>query len=188
MSVLDSLPCSENQRNEMLKIAAPMVAAFLSNMDLTPHQRSVFDLMAEGLSLADILRISKEHRDALLQAGCRLLRAGELDSARATLTILLQLEPLDSRAIYALAAVMQTQGDYGAAAKLYISFLALDATNPEGYLRLGECLLANNEYGEATESFRIANRLCEGGHGSPACAEQARRMVSFLQERESVPH
>lgn len=186
MSILDGMPRTEQERNEVLAMAAPMAAAIFAKVKFTPRQQSVIDLMNEGLSLADIMEISKDHRDALLLRGARLFQAGELEKARSLLTVLYQLEPLDSRVLYMLAAIIQKQGDLATAGKAYVHFLALDATNPDGYLRLGECFLAAKEYDEAASTFRTALALCEDGYGAPDSLAHARRMVDHLDDRLSA--
>jgi Flp pilus assembly protein TadD len=183
------MPSSTKEVTATLAFAGPIVESVLAKMKLTTSQRNVIDRMNKGECLASILQISKEQRDALLVQGYQFFRAGHLERARAVLTVLHQLQPLDSRVIYVLAVIFQTQGDPTTAARLFISFLALEAANPDGYLRLGECFLAAKEYDNAASTFRTALALCEQGRGSPASLDHARRMidhVDHLDRRDSA--
>ena len=151
-----------------------------------PAAAKAFELMREGLSLADIIGITKQQRDALLAQGGRLLQLGEIGKARDVFLQLYRLEYTDERAIYGLATTYQLEGDFATAAKLYVMFMAYDATNPEGHLRLAECLLGAKEYEKAEAFFIVArdfakhagDAACERHHvvvatGSPAVPERA---------------
>lgn len=182
MSILDGMPSNEAELKRALELANPMVDQILEKMQLTEPQREAIELMKQGLSLADILGISKQHRDALLVQGIRLLQAGEVKKARDALTTLYQLEPMDARTIYALANTYQLEGDYATAGKLYVTFLALDATNPEGYLRLGECFLGAKEYSNAQDTFEIARNTARR-QNDEKCAVYAERMLTVAREQ-----
>jgi len=183
MSILDGMPSSEAELKTAMAIADPAIERFLGELNLTPRQQSVIDLLKEGFSLADIYRISREERDALFLKGGRLIQVGHFQKARDCLTYLYQLEPLDARVIYAIAVTYQAEGDVSRAAKLYVQFLALDATNAEGYLRLGECLMAAGEYDDAADSFKIAKAECERGNGTRSAAALADKMLAELRVR-----
>jgi tetratricopeptide (TPR) repeat protein len=186
MSILDGLPSTEAELKGAMEFAAPIVEKMLGGMDLNPRQRSVLELLKEGLSLADILQISKPERDAMFVKACRQIQAGDIAKARDALMTLYQLEPLDARVLYALAVTYQTDGKYDVAGKLYIQFLALDATNAEGYLRLGECFMAAREYDNARESLEIAKSECERGNGNSTAAELATRMLALLAKQRAA--
>ena len=72
------------------------------------------------------------------------------------------------------------QGDYSVAAKMFVQFLALDATNPEGFLRLGECFYAAKELKDAKGCFEIALGECERGKGTPATLAHAKKMLAMV--------
>lgn len=188
MSIIDGLPSTIEELQRAMNFAVPIVSNVLAKMNLTPRQRSIINLMNEGVPLADILEISKQQRDAIFLKGCQLFQFKEYERARDLLTVLYQLQPLDARVIYLLAAIFQVQGDVATAAKLLIYFLALDATNPDGYLRLGECFLAAKEFDKAASTFRAAVGLCENGRGSPQNLEHGRRMLAYLEERSVAPN
>ncbi|RVU14209.1 tetratricopeptide repeat protein [Methylobacterium oryzihabitans] len=170
MSILDGMPQSDADMKFIVASASTIVETVLGLSAKTPRAQSILEAMREGLSLADILKIPKEERDALLAQGIRQMQVGDVAGAQATLTTLYYLEPLDARAIYALATTYQAQGNYGAAGKLYAGFLALDATNADGYLRLAECFMANRETEQARACFEV-------GKGEAVSAGQADRVA-----------
>jgi tetratricopeptide (TPR) repeat protein len=185
MSILDGMPRSEAELIGAMEVAAPLVQEMLEKMTLPPGAQNILELLRKGLSLADIYGITKEERDALFARGCHLLRAGDIKGARDWLTALYQLEPLDERAIYAIALSHQMEGNYSLAAKLYVFFIALDATNPEGHLRLGECFLSAREYDLARESFHLAQEQCSRGTGTPEAAAHAAKMLAHVREHKA---
>jgi uncharacterized protein HemY len=182
MSILDGMPSNEAQLKGAVEFANPIIEQAIAKLNLTERQQSAGELMKEGLSIADIMGISKQHRDAMLVQGIRLLQAGDVGKARDALTTLYQMEPLDERVIYALANTYQVEGDFAAAGKLYVTFLALDATNPEGYLRLGECFLGAKEYGNATDTFEIALNTARR-QNDEKCAAYADKMLAIAREQ-----
>lgn len=183
MSILDGMISSEAELQAATAMAATAMQDFLAKADLSERQRDVLALMQEGLSLADIFDIKKEHRDAMLIQGIRLLQHGEPAKARDLLVGLYEIEPMDERVIYALAATYQVEGDYATAGKLYVQHLALDATNPEGFLRLGECFLANQELDEAVDCFETVRGLVGEGHGTPDHIVHADKMLDIIKAR-----
>lgn len=184
MSILDGMPKTEAELKKVFDIAGAASAHVIQGMELSERQQSIIDLMKEGMSLADILGISKEHRDALLVQGGRFLQLGEIQKARDTLTVLYQMEPMDERVIYALATSFQLEGNFKAAGQLYVHFLALDATNPDGFLRLGECFLGAKEYEDAKGSFEKGFELATRKNDSRR-ADHARKMLAIVAERAS---
>lgn len=181
-SILDGMPSNPAELNEALKFANPLIEQVLEKMELTERQRDAIELMKEGLSLADILGFTKQHRDAMLVQGARLLQSGDVKKARDAFTTLYQLEPMDERVIYMLANTHQVDGDFETAGKLYITFLALDATNPEGYLRLGECFLGAKEYSNAQDTFEIAMNTARRQNDEKAAAH-AEKMLAVVREQ-----
>jgi len=182
MSILDGMISSEADLKKALEFAIPFTDEFIKTTKLTKKQKSVIDQMKEGIPLATIFDISKEEREALYTHGCRLMQAGDFIHAKAVLTKLYELYPLDARVIYALASIFQIENNFGAAGKLYVYFLALDATNADGYLRLGECFLGAKEYTEALGTFRTALKISEK-HGSERTTAHAKKMIELVGDR-----
>lgn len=178
MSIIDSPYRSEAEFLAALEIAKPLFEAGLARQDMTPVQRRIVELMRDGFSFADIFDISEEERDTVFAVGRQLLMVGDLARARDVFLTLLEIEPGDARVLYALAGCYQGEGKLSVAAQLYTYFLARDATNPLGYLRLGECFFAAGEFGNACDSFRIALIEAERADASLRTKDYARRKMA----------
>lgn len=177
MSILDGMFNDEKQIRQTSEYAQNVIKEILPH--LGDDIRDVLEATKDGSSLADVFGIDKEHLAALLDLGCSLLQAGETQKGIDVLVRLNQLDPLDERAYYALGVACQTRGELHKAAHFYLQFLALDATNPMGYLRLGECLLAAREFPEALSALSVAKSLAEDGKGEPGHLEEAERMLAI---------
>lgn len=182
MALLDGFPKSIEEIEKALALVEPGARAALDDPKLTPKQRSVFKLMSEGMSLGDIMGLTKAHRDALLVYAGRTLQAGDVEKASSLLEMICRLEPFDARPIYLLAVIRQQQGRLDVAAQLYVAHLALDATNHDAHHRLGECFMAGREYGNAAECFGRAKSLAEAA-GAAEAAARAGQMQSLARER-----
>lgn len=180
MSILDGFATSAADARYIAAAAGIVFEEMFDVRSASPRAQSVVALLREGLSLADVFSITKEERAAVLLLACRKLQAGDIAGAKPLLTQLVQLEPTDAGAIYALAVAHQASGDPVLAGKLYVHAIAFDATNPDGYLRLGECLLANREIEAARGCFEGAKVLANAGHGTPAQVAHAERMIATL--------
>lgn len=166
-SILEGLP-TKPQLDQMQRANAVMLEGLLESPDLPAPSRRMIELMGEGLSQADILGITKQERDAVFTKGVWQLQQGDIEGGRNTLSVLYRLEPTDERVIYALATSYQAQEDYVTAGRLYLHFLAFDATNPQGYLRVAECFIGNGEIVEARELLEGAKVQAAG---TPAQSE-----------------
>lgn len=184
MSILDSMFGDRKAMEGAIEFAQRMVADALPNLD--ERTRQIIEATSDGSSLGAVLGVTKEQKQALLDTGCRLIQVGDLAKASDVLLRLAQLDPLEERAHYALGVICQMRGQLPQAAQLYIQFLALDATNPMGYLRLGECLLAAKEFSEARAAFQTARDLAAAGKGQPGDKDEAERMLS-LPEIAAAP-
>lgn len=185
MSILDGLPSSPLEATGALALVAPMLEQVLNELALSPKEQSVLELLRKGLSLGDICGVTEQERDALFLQGYRLIQIGQIAKARDTFLTLFQLEPLDARVLYALASTFQLEGDVSKAAKLYIYFLALDATNPEGYLRLGECFLAAKEYDNAYNCFHFVQKSKAVCNTSDKAVAYAVKMMDEVKTRRN---
>jgi tetratricopeptide (TPR) repeat protein len=188
MAILDGMISSEEELKSAMKFASELSTNALREMGPNERTQSILDLMNEGLSLGDILGVTKEQRDALLNLAIGFIKSNEIQKAQDVLLKLIQLEPLDERANYVMATTYQLAGDFATAGKLYVQFLALDATNPEGYIRLGECFLGAGELDDALASFETASRFAAQGKGRPGLKEQADRLAAVVTERQSAGH
>jgi tetratricopeptide (TPR) repeat protein len=183
MSILDGMPKSPAEVTAVLELAVPLIDRCLGSIDLSPKSKEVVELLKQGLSIADIYGITKEERDALLHKGYQYIHAGKLEKARDWLLGVYQIETLDPRVHYALGVTFQLQGDVERAAKLFICSIALNADNPEGYLRLGECLLVAGEHTPAIECFKLAKKLSETSEVYAKAAAHASKMLEHANER-----
>ena len=61
MSILDGMPSNEAQLKGAVEFANPIIEQALEKMELTERQKSAIELMKEGLSIADIMGMSKQH-------------------------------------------------------------------------------------------------------------------------------
>lgn len=177
MSILEGLFSNKKSLEDASVFANDMLAQMLPNMD--EGFRNLVEATKDGSTIGDVLGITKEQKAALLSLGCRLLQVGQTDKAIDVLMRLNMLDPLEERAYYALGVACQTKGELNKAAQMYIQFLALDATNPIGYLRLGECLLAAKEYAEAHGAFLTAKEFAAEGKGEPGNLAEAERMLAI---------
>lgn len=175
MSILDGAFNDTKTMQGAMEFAQVMLGEITPKLDA--QTRHIIELTSDGSTLGDALGISKEQRAALYDLGSRLLQVGETQKAFDVLMRLNQLDPLDERAYYGLGVACQTQGELHKAAKMYVMFLALDATNPLGYLRLGECLLQAEEYADAYVSFEAARSFSEQGLGTPETLQEALAML-----------
>lgn len=154
MSILSGLELSEKQMEGALEIAARITAEVLD--DPVFKNDKFVALLSEGFSVADILQIPDEQLDAAFAYGHRLLASGETAKARDIFSMLCQVQPLEERYTYALAATHQVCGDFRTAGRLYVLFLSLDAASVEGRLRLAECFLGAGERDNAVAMFESA--------------------------------
>ena len=185
MSILDGMPTSIDEFNAANEWAAPFIEKALGKLNLTREAKSVLDLMKEGVPLKSILNISDKERDALFLAACRAFQFGEIVKARDTLVQLYLLDNLDARVLYVLASTYKAEGKISTAAKIYLHFLALDATNADGYLRLGECFLAAKEFEQAEETFKIALKQGTENSAPEATLAYARQMIETTKSQRA---
>lgn len=179
MSILDNPFGDKQTMRAAVERAALIIQETLPHLD--EAERNLIEATSDGSSLADVLGITKEQRQALLDTGIRLIQLGQLDKASDVLMRLTQIDPLEERAMYALGVVCQMRGELQKAAQMYLHFLALDATNPMGYLRLGECLVAAREYDEAYSALDMARQFAAEGKGEPGTLEEALALLEVSE-------
>ncbi|KPL52109.1 hypothetical protein ABB55_07620 [Prosthecomicrobium hirschii] len=186
VSIIDGMMNSEGQMIGALQVSEKLLEQFFGTAEFTPKQKEIIDLVREGIPLGSIMGITQQHRDAMFTFAVQAIQAGDRQKARDILLQNYLFDPLEeNRSVYAIANTYQLDGVFDAAAKLYLNFLAMDATNPDGYLRLGECFMAAQEYDNAQQSFESAARFAERGLGSKGAAEHAAKMLAVLAERRA---
>ncbi|MEM8575990.1 MAG: hypothetical protein AAGF48_15380, partial [Pseudomonadota bacterium] len=167
-SILDDMTFPDVNDEKQLEVVSFMLKKLLEGDENTPGLGEVtgttktLEKVMEGLTLAEALDLSEEHLEAMYAVAHGYLVAGEPKKAKEAFTQLIQLNPLYERFLYGAGVACQMLGHHAVAAKIYINFLAFDATNPEGYLRLGECFLAADELDESHGAFSAAKAMAEG--------------------------
>ncbi|PTW56670.1 tetratricopeptide repeat protein [Breoghania corrubedonensis] len=180
MSIMDLGFSSGEDFSRLLAASAPQIEKIMESSGLAQDNR--VRLMQAGYSPKEIFDLTDREVDALFQSGFQALGGGDLQGAQDTFGMLCKLDSLDARFPFALATTYQLQGKFETAAKLHVVALGLDATNVDGYLQLGECLLAARELDNARDVFEVAAALVERGHGEPAMKAQAEAMLSVISE------
>lgn len=185
MSILEGPFSNKQAMTDAAVFANDMISNALPDLD--ERSRELIEATKDGTTLGTVLGITKEQKAALLDLGCRLLQVGQTDKAVDVLMRLNQYDPYEERAYYALGVACQTRGELSKAAQMYLQFLGLDATNPMGYLRLGECLLAAKEFSEAQAAFLTAKEFAEEGKGQPGNLEEALKLLAIPEIAAAAP-
>lgn len=180
MSILDLGFSSADEFTRLLETAAPQIEDILKTSGLSENNR--VKLMQAGYSPKEIFELNDREMDALFQSGYQALGAGDVQKAQDTFATLCRLDSLDARFPFALAATFQLQERFETAGKLYVVALGLDATHVDGFLQLGECLIAAREYDNASEVFEVAAALVDRGHGDAAAKDHAAAMIAHIAE------
>lgn len=147
-------------------------------MEDHPVVRGVMD----GLTPAQAMGLTRDQLDVIYTLAYRKLMAGELTAAEQAFSYLMMVDPLHGPNIYMAGVVQIAQGNPARAEEIFLMFLALDATNPKGYLRLGDCWLAQGMRDKAAEAYRLALAECANGHGDAETAEEARQRMALVKQ------
>ena len=150
MSILDGMIQSEVDPKALIGILGPMAEKLF---DAIASRSPYGELIRQGHAPADILGLTKAHRDAIMMLGYRAMQAGNVQKAR------------------------------DVAAKLFVQYLALDATCAKGHLRLGECFLTAQELERAASCFRVAEAEAERGNGDDNTRRRAEKLLAICEER-----
>lgn len=181
MGLLDDVTRSVKSFQRNAEAGVKAMPAFFAQNNASPQVAAIAARYASGEPVSVMLGLEKGHRDAIVKQGLQYLQISRLDEAHDWLSFALLADPLDERALYGLGVVAQLRSDVKAAANYFIHFIALDATNPDGLLRLGECLLANRETDAAVSSFKGAIALCEAGYGQPRQLANAQALLALTE-------
>ena len=142
--------------------------------------------MLEGLTAAQAMGLGRDDLNALYTVFFRSLNDRDFAAAYDGFTYLVMIDPLHAPNHYCLGVALQGLGRMAEAEGPFISFLAVDATNPHGYLRLGECYQSRGATPLAIEAFELAEAECRNGHGDSLTLEEARAKL-MLVKREIDP-
>ncbi|WP_163850635.1 hypothetical protein [Pseudooceanicola aestuarii] len=142
----------------------------------------IYEGLKDGNTAAQTLGLTRQDLEVLYAVGFNLLNSGDLTKAEDAFVHLCLIDPLEAKNHYCLGLSRQMAGKPAQAIDNYLNFLALDATNPDGYLRYGECLLATGDRAEALESFRLAAAEAEKVEGQAAALAEARGRIEMLTQ------
>ena len=148
--------------------------------DLGYDQNPTLQAVADGQTIAQARGLTRDDLEVVYTVGFQLMTAGDLSRAEDTFITLAMIDQLEAKNHYCLGVSRQLQEKWLPAFDDFIRFLALDATNPEGYLRAGECKAALGERDEAHAYFELALAEAEAGNGPQDATEQAERALSAL--------
>ncbi|MEM7693075.1 MAG: hypothetical protein AAF318_01380 [Pseudomonadota bacterium] len=184
-SILENHPLLREDFATTGEFASGILAEWMRGRGL--DDEAVKAALSGGATPAAVMGLERQHIDALYTKAYDFLEVGNTEGARSVLTTLLQLEPTNERAVYAMAASHQLDGNLSRAAEIYAIYTALDATNPLGYLRVGECLLGLGEAQTAYETFDIAAAEAARGNGDPGAEHLARTKMAEAIEAGADP-
>lgn len=138
--------------------------------------------MMDGLTGAQAMGLGREDLNAIYAAFFRMLNDKDFAAARDGFTYLVMIDPLHAPNHYCLGVALQGLGRLNDAEGAFIGFLALDATNPDGYLRLGECYQSRGATALAIEAFELAEAECRNGHGDSITLNEARAKLMLMKK------
>lgn len=144
------------------------------------NEALIDEVIESGGSLGSVLGLGPEHVAALVQIGVDHLAKGHNDEALNSFAFAALIDPMDHRPYFGLGSVMQVKGDLKTAAQNYILAMTLEPHFPFGYLRLGECHMANKEFDLAKECFETAKKIAAGRSDAKQVNAQADRMLAVI--------
>jgi type III secretion system low calcium response chaperone LcrH/SycD len=169
-------PDVEKHLEEGLKLAMKILAEH--GLDKDPKLLAVLD----GQTIAQAKGLSRADLEVIYAYGFGFLTNRNPQKAEAVFAHLCLIDPLEAKNHYCLGVAHQMQQRWEMAIDDFGRFCALDATNPEGYLRIGECLVAQGERDEAREVFDVALKEARKGHGPKNAVEQAELALASLDK------
>lgn len=136
-----------------------------------PVMTARWQRLCNGETMAQILGITPEEMEALYAYGFSHIQQGMPDKGLEVFQKLISLDPIEAKYRYCEGICHQMKGDIVRAAQAYMEFLGLDATNFDGYMRLAECHITNNEPKMARRYYSIAIAEAEKATATPGAAE-----------------
>jgi len=185
MSILDGMAKSKEEMESSVEIFQETLKAIELSPEVDPVLKKLLGGLQSGNTVAEMAGITREEMEALFNHGCECMLSSQLEEATAIMTKLCLIDSIDPRYYYVLGGIHQLQGKYEIAGKLYVYALAFDATNPDTYLRLGECFLAAGEYQNALASFEGARIFALEGKGSKETLTTAEKMISLMDQYDT---
>lgn len=127
--------------------AAPLIEETLTKM------------LSENLSLKEALGFTDEMIEEIYEHGYHLFQSGKYKDALTVFDLLRQIDGLDPRLTFAIAACNHQAKNYIEAAGNYMLYEALDQTNPLPYYHLYDCFLKMGHPALAFDALKLAHRL-----------------------------
>jgi type III secretion system low calcium response chaperone LcrH/SycD len=113
----------------------------------------------ENLSLKDALGFSQDLIEEIYEHGYHLFQSGKYKEALPIFELLRQLDGMDPRYTFAMAASHHQIKNYSEAAGYYMLCEVLDSKNPLPYYHLYDCFTRINEPSLAAGALNAADRL-----------------------------
>ena len=123
-------------------------------LDLTTPEGIADAFVNHGVTLATLKGLSEEDLEAVYSVAYGHLVEERPRDALEDLVLLVSHEPWDSRFQFAYALALQMLEQYEAAARHYAQAFLMDPLNAGCALRMGECLEAAGDPGEAANAYR----------------------------------
>lgn len=177
---LDTFKRPEVQKSLEKGIEMGMKALADVGLDKDPALLAVLD----GQTIAQVKGLSRDDLEVLYAYAFRFLANGDLRKAEDGFSYLCLIDPLVAKNHYCLGVARQMQEKWDMAVDDFARFCALDATNPEGYLRIGECLTAKGDQVAASQAYNVALREARKGNGPANAVEQVERAIAILNKGE----
>ncbi|QFT34041.1 Chaperone protein IpgC [Labrenzia sp. THAF82] len=157
----------------------------LDNMFESLKEQGVLDdsthsALRSGILPKFALSISDAELERRLREGYDFLCVGDVGKAAVSFERLCRLDPLEGRYLYALSTTFQIRGQFEVAAKLYVMSIALGVGGADPHVRLGECLMASNEFSEAKDVLDHAIELAGSDPAQSVAERRARKLRTIV--------
>jgi type III secretion system low calcium response chaperone LcrH/SycD len=120
-----------------------------ANEELTAE--SIIEHLNNGATLADVIGITLEQREAIYTMGHYQYTQGKYIDAMKFFRFLLFHDQFDLRAIFGVGCCLQMQGDYSNAQIFLGMVVMMEPTNPTSGVQFAECLLMDKKKNEAID-------------------------------------
>lgn len=191
MSILDNLVDSKLTQKDYerrFEVAQSFISDYLeeAGKSTDPFVQQRLEMFKLGANLAEVYGISEKEQDLMLAKAFQAIEYRQFEKAKTLLRILNNLDPLNFKPIYGYGVVLQLEGQYKLAVSAFIKAMQLGATNPDPYLRMGECLMAVGEKGNARVMFNMALTFAEKGKGTSGSLKHAQTMLKVLEQAKDL--
>lgn len=137
-----------NQQNDNKNPALPSERA---DADETLSAVSILEHLNNGATLADVIGITPEQREAIYTLGHYQYTQGKYIDAMKFFRFLLFHDQFDLRAIFGIGCCLQMQGDFSQAQLFLGMAVMMEPSNPASGVQFAECLLMDKKKKEAVD-------------------------------------